>query len=264
VRNVAHPIGAKGASRYTSRIQKGGALLNEMRQLVQVWTDSPLDEVRSEIIRSNVLNKATRARSADVLNRIFIPRVVDGPIRDAWRLIRPLESLQAPAALIRPIYFWFTTLAEPLIYDFCTEFLAARRSRGIRSVDVSDAVSWVESKGCGWSEIVTVKVVRALLAALRDFGILEGKVRKQISSQRISPQSFAFIAFCLHRAGAASRNLAHHPDWRLFMLEPSDVEHYFLECHQLQLLGYQAAGNTISISFPVSTAEEYARVVVGK
>ena len=65
-------------NRYTSRIQKGGALLDEMRQLVLLWSDAPVAENRAEIIRSNPLNKATRARIADVLNRVFIPRFVRG------------------------------------------------------------------------------------------------------------------------------------------------------------------------------------------
>jgi hypothetical protein len=198
------------------------------------------------------------------LNRIFIPRFVEGPIPNAWKLIRPLESLGAPIATVRPLYFWFTALAEPLVQDFCVEFLAARRLSGLRSIEVADAVAWLDSKRCGWSETVTVKVVRALLAALRDFGVLEGKARKHISAQKISPQPFAYIAFCLHCAGNNSRSLLAHADWRLFMLDSADAEHYFLECHQLRLLNYHAAGSTVSISFPASTAEEYAHVVLGK
>jgi hypothetical protein len=235
-----------------------------MRQLVQLWTDDSVDHNRAEIIRSNVLNKATRARAADVLNRIFIPRFVEGPIPNAWKLIRPLEHLNPLLAVVRPLYFWFTALAEPLMHDFCTEFLASRRLSGLRSIEIADAVSWLDSKRCGWSDTVTVKVMRAILAALRDFSVLEGKARKQISAQRIPPQPFAYIAFCLHQAGNNSRNILNHSDWRLFMLDSADTEHYLLECHQLRLLNYHAAGSTVSISFPASTAEEYANVVLGK
>jgi hypothetical protein len=46
-------------TRYTSRIQKGGALLDEMRQLVRLWTDTGIDANRAEVIRINPLNKAT-------------------------------------------------------------------------------------------------------------------------------------------------------------------------------------------------------------
>jgi hypothetical protein len=73
---------------YTSRIQKGGALIEEMPELVRLWTDAPLAENKAEVIRMNPLNKATRARVMDVLNRIFVPRFIEGPIRDSWKLLR--------------------------------------------------------------------------------------------------------------------------------------------------------------------------------
>src|SRR5690349_6000658 len=104
-------------SRYTSRIQKGGALLEEMRQLVRLWSDGPLDQNKAELVRVNPLNKATRARIVDVLNRIFIPRFVQSPIPQTWKLLRPLEDLEAPTTVVRPVYFWLTALAEPLVYD---------------------------------------------------------------------------------------------------------------------------------------------------
>ncbi|MDA0204177.1 MAG: DUF1819 family protein [Acidobacteria bacterium] len=80
IRSVPQPR-STSPSRYTSRIQKGGAMLEEMRQLVRMWTDAPLDTNKAEVIRLNPLNKATRARAADVLNRIFVPRFVEGPMK---------------------------------------------------------------------------------------------------------------------------------------------------------------------------------------
>ena len=67
-------------------------MLEEMRQLVLLWKDAPLDQNKAEVIRFNPLNKATRARVVDVLNRIFVPRFVEGPIRDSWKLLAPLEK----------------------------------------------------------------------------------------------------------------------------------------------------------------------------
>jgi hypothetical protein len=62
----------------------------------------------------------------------------------------------------------------------------------------------------------------------------------------------------------ASRNILDHPDWRLFLLDAAAVEHLLLEAHQLRLLEYQAAGSVVNLSFPVSTAKEYAHVVLGR
>jgi hypothetical protein len=56
-----------------------------MRQLVRFWSDAPTEDLKEAAIRSNVLNKATRARAADILRRTFIPRFVEGPIPNARR-----------------------------------------------------------------------------------------------------------------------------------------------------------------------------------
>ena len=251
--------------RYTSRIQKGGALFEEMRQLVSIWTDASVDANRAEVIQLNPLNKATRARVVDVLNRIFLPRFVDGPIKNGWKLLAPLERLEASASFVRPIYYWLTALAEPLVYDFCCEYLAAKKLKGLRTIDVRDAATWIGSKGNNWSETVTIKATRALLAALRDFGVLEGKAKKQIAPQHLPLASFAYIAFCMqHQGGVAARNLLGHPDWKLFMLAPTEVEHLLFQAHQGGLLEYHAAGSVVNLSFSSTTAKEYARVVLGR
>jgi BrxA len=250
--------------RYTSRIQKGGALFEEMRQLVLLWKDVPLRQNKAGVIRVNPLNKATRARVVDVLNRIFVPRFVEGPIRNGWKLLVPLEKLHVSPAIVRPIYFWLTALGEPLMYDLCTQYLSSRRVQGLLAINVNEAAAWIEARGCGWSEVVTIKVTRALLAALRDFGLLEGKARKHLASPPLPLPSFAYLSFCLYQSGVAVRNMLTHPDWKLFMLTPADVEHFLLESHQQRFLEYHAAGSVVSLSFPVSTAEEYAHVVLGR
>jgi hypothetical protein len=68
---------------YTTRLQKGGALFDDMRQLVRTWNDAPAEAQRESGIRSNILNKGTRTRLADVYRRAFLPRFVGGPIPNA-------------------------------------------------------------------------------------------------------------------------------------------------------------------------------------
>ena len=139
---------------YTSRIQKGGALIPEMRQLVRLWTDASTDHNREAVIRANPLGKVTRSRVVDVLNRIFLPRFVQGPIPGVWRLLRALEDADASPATLRPIYYWVTARAEPLLSDFVTEYLVPMRTTGLRAVGVPDFIAWLATKNLGWSEIV--------------------------------------------------------------------------------------------------------------
>ena len=246
---------------YKTRLQKGGALLDDMRQLVRTWSDAPVAEQRDSGVRSNILNKGTRTRLADVYRRAFLPRFVAGPIPNAWKLVRPLEDVGAPIHLVRPVYYWISAKAEPLLGDFCREFILPRQALVRGGIGTEEVLTWLAGKGCPWSEAATIRVARGLLAALRDFGILEGRARKRLANLALPVPAFAYLAFCLRRQGAASRSLLAHEDWQLQLLTPGDVEHLFLMAHQEKLLEYHAAGSTVSVNFPTDSLEEYAHVV---
>lgn len=232
-----------------------------MRQLVRAWSDAPVDEQRERGVRSNILNRPTRKRLAEVYQRTFFPRFVNGPIPNAWRLVRALEDADASAVVLRPIYYWITATAEPLLGDFCREVLYPRQADARIGVDTALVLSWLNGKGCPWSPDVATRVARGLLAALRDFGILQGRARKRLADPAPPLRSFAYIAFCLRLHGASSRELLVHRDWQLFLLSPESVERLFLHAHQDRLLEYHAAGSVIQIHFPTDSVEEYARVV---
>lgn len=246
---------------YRTRLQKGGALFDEMRQLVRTWSDAPAKAQRDTGVLGNILNKDTRTRLADIYRRAFLPRFVDGPIPDAWKLVRPLEDVQAPIHILRPVYYWITAKAEPLLADFLRDFILPRQALVRAGIGTEEVVSWLDEKGCPWSKTVAVKVARGLLAALRDFGVLEGRAHKRLAGSVLSVPAFAYLALCLRRNGAVSHTLLAHRDWQLFLMRPSDVEHYFLLAHQDRLLEYQAAGSSVSINFPTDSLEEYANVV---
>lgn len=246
---------------YTTRLQKGGALFDDMRQLVRTWREAPTNALRDDAVRANILNKETRARLADVYRRTFLPRFVNGPIPNAWKLVRPLEDAEAPVHIVRPVYYWISAKAEPLLGDFCREFILPRQAIVRTGIGTEEVLKWLNDKGCPWSPTVATKVARGLLAALRDFGILEGRARKRLASVLLPVPGFAYLARCLRETGAVSRSLLVHQDWQLFLLNPSEVEHLFLVAHQERLLEYHAAGSTVGISFPTDSLEEYARVV---
>lgn len=249
---------------YTTRLQKGGALLDDMRQLVRVWSDAPTDALRDDTIRANILNKGTRARLADVYRRTFLPRFIEGPTPKMWKFVRPLEDSEAPAQIVRPLYYWISARAEPLLGDFCREFILPRQAIVRAGIGTEDVLNWLREKGCPWSPTVAKKVARGLLAALRDFGILEGRAHKRLASVLLPVPSFAYLARCLRETGTMSRSLLVHQDWQFFLLTSSEVEHLFLLAHQERLLDYNAAGSTVSITFPTDSLEEYARVVTAK
>jgi hypothetical protein len=256
----------KPEQKYSTRIQKGGALLEDMRLLVRSWHEDTTWENQVKAgLSSNLLGKETRARATDVFRRAFSHRFIKGDPPEAWKIVRPLEDRSVSLDVLKPIYYWITARSDRLLYDFASEFLLAHGTGSGLYVRVEEVARWITTKlsihGHQWSETVTLKVARGLLAALRDFGILAGASKKRIAPVYLPIESFTCIAFMLSQLGGSGGSLINHPDWRLFLLAPSLIEKLFLEAHQSGLLRYDAAGNLYRIEFKVSTIEELADVI---
>jgi hypothetical protein len=169
--------------------------------------------------------------------------------------------------VIRPFYYWITARAEAPLYGFVTDVVYSRSRSANRELRVEEAVLWLTQRlrivGKKWTPSVTLKVAQGILAAIRDFGILEGTVRKRISSVSFLPEACALIVFCLHDMGISGRELVRHLDWRLFLLGETGVEHLLLECHQHRWLRFESAGNLCRTEFPDVSFKEYAHVILG-
>jgi hypothetical protein len=151
-----------------------------------------------------------------------------------------------------------------MIADFSREFLFSRMAAARGGIEQAEVLNWLNVKGCRWSPTTSIKVARGLLAALRDFGILEGRRHKRLANLRLPVESSAYIAFCMQKLGSYGSQITFHPDWQMFLLSVAEVEHNFLEAHQRRLLEYHAAGNTVSLTFPCESLEEYARVITAR
>lgn len=255
-----------GPAPYNSRLQKGGALIDDMRALVRAWPPPVEGEAGLAGYIHGVLAKETATRSADILRRSFAPRFIHGFPPDAWQLLRPLEDAGFALNALRPLYYWVTARSDRLMYEYVTGFLTGGPSNQPR-IDSEHTAIWITATvrpvGLVWTEKVTIKVARGLMAALRDFGVLEGSSKKRQASLYLPIPIFALIAFVLNLHGSHGSALMDHPDWGLFLLTNRQVrERMFLEAAQSSLLTYHAAGSLVGVEFPVKTLEEYVRVVI--
>lgn len=254
-------------SSVNSRLQKGGALLGDMRRLVAAWSpDAATGEPNAFVMKT--LGKPSVARAHDTYIRAFRPRFLEGDPPQAWKLARALEDADADPDTAKAFYFWITARAERLLYLYVTDELIAARSSAHRQIKVEDAMQWLREQlrlsGKEWTPTVTRKVARGMLAALRDFGVLQGATAKTIAPRHCPLEAFAMIAFCLQEMGCSGRAIVQNPDWRLFLFGEHEVERALLECHQKGWLGYQAAGAICRIDFPRMPFKEYVRVILGR
>jgi hypothetical protein len=252
-------------ARYSSKIIKAGALLPDTKTLLTAWDpELSISANLQRVRRQNLLGKTSRSRAEDIL-AIFKQRYLTE--EEMARALATLVKRQYNGNTLDRILYFHAVRADSLLHDVVVELLSPQWFRGIMEIDNSEIESalskWVR-EGRTWAPWgdTTVRAVRkAVLATLRDFGVLQGTVKKRIAPSYLSVQAFAYIMFYLKQHQPSGNKLLDLPDWRIFFLPREGVERFLLEAHQYGLLEYHAAGSVTRLTFPVDSLEEYADVL---
>jgi hypothetical protein len=255
-----------------SSLTKSSGLLADMNLLFANWDESKsVEENFHAAIRRNLFGKATRNRVSVIL-RIFNRRYL--PTNGTARAFRIFVGSSLPAEVTDRVVYYYTALAEPVLYDFVVEYLYPLFLRGEQTVTTNHALEFLRQKtGAGktegkWeSDVTRRRAAQGLLSTLRDLGVLtglKGSLHKTLSPKHLHVLAFAYIAFHIKRTEPSGERLVHHPHWRLFFLRTGDVERYFAEADAEKLLSYQAAGSIIRIEFPTTDFEEYVNALIAR
>ncbi len=250
----------------TSNITKGGALLDDARQFVALWEDDlPIDINLGRFSQDNILGLPSLARAADVTQRILRPRFVDpGPqVIPALRVL-----LSSPAAFSDACYFE-ASRADELLAIFAEQAVTGWFDEGRLAVNSEVADRWLagaEDKGIvpQWSPERRRKIARGLLAALRDFGRLQGATKspnKEIAAPGISDGGFAYVAYRLHQSGDSSRGSLTSPVWRRWLLDSRRIDQHMHRLASHGLIYYARAGSSLRIDWRAESLVEVARAV---
>jgi hypothetical protein len=222
-----------------------------------------IDRIR----RDNVFGKASRSRVEDIL-AIFRQRFLTE--ESVTRALVVLVRERFSATSLDRILYYYAAQADWLLHDVVTEILVPLQARNISDIDVPDLQRplkrWAgEGKTSGeWSEPTIVRIAQGLLSTLRDFGVLQGAVKKRIAPSYLPVEAFAFLMFFLKQHHSSGAKLVELPDWKLFFLPREGVERFLFEAHQHGLLEYHAAGTVTRLTFPADSLEEYANVLAQK
>jgi len=250
---------------YSSKILKAGALIPDTKALFSAW--DPKLSVSDNIHRirhHNLLGNTSRSRAEDIL-AIFRQRYLTE--ETVARSLAALVNRQPNGNTINRILYFHAARADLLLQDVVINILVPQRSRGKTDIDTLEIErilrKWVEGGKTHsfWSDSTIRKVTQGVLSTLRDFGVLQGTVKKHIAPIYLSVQAFSYIAFYLKQHQPSGAKLLDLVDWRLFFLPRDGVERFFLEAHQNGLLEYHVAGSVTRLTFPATTLEEYVNVI---
>ena len=265
---------------YTANLMKVGAMLPETLALLAAWEGQSREVFTRQVVEGNLVGKATRRRLADLLGRVFwrrFPAEGTPGLPHASAFVRTYGASEAS----RLVCLYHAASAEVLLWDLVLALggPAATQSgtafgpgvplvstepddAGLRihqravagHLTTEDAVRFIRAHGgapaANWSANTAIRTARGALAALRDFGVLEGRARKRLASRLPVPlPAFLYVAHTLRDQGAGAREIAGSPAWRLFLLGQADVELLFLRAHAAGHLRYYRLGDVWRIDW---------------
>jgi hypothetical protein len=98
-----------------------------------------------------------------------------------------------------------------------------------------------------------------LLAALRDFGVLKGAVRKEFNPPGMTARGFAYVAYREYQRGTSARALVESTIWRRWLLDARWVNDLLTQVDRLGLLLYARAGSAVRIDWRAGNLAEVVR-----
>lgn len=243
-----------------------GAMIDETYAVFASWDfgsskKANLDRLR----RENFIGARTSAWLRDfifVLNRRFDPDLRD-------RALVQLAQSACPLDEWKPILLWHITRDEFLFRDFLINWLFPAFGAGTYRVRPEDVYGHIRSVGLRggkiehtWSDTTLNRAASALLKMSVDFGLLRGSAVKEFAGYHVPERSFLYLIYAIREHTQSPRKVLGSEEWRMFLMQPSDVERELLHLHQYRKVDYQIAGSIIQLTLPCANASEYAERMV--
>lgn len=243
-----------------------GAMIEETYSVFAAWDFAKskrenLDRLRDE----NFIGASTSTWLRDVakvMNRRFEPEGRD-------RELVMLAKNGCELGEWKPLLLWHITRDEFLLRDFLQHWLYPSFEAGafrVRPDELHTYLRNIRKRGGttehAWTDATLKRVAAGLLKIAVDFGLLRGSVVKEFASYHLPERSFLYLLHAIREERQSPRKVIDAPDWRMFLMRPSDVEHELLRLHQFRKLEYQVAGSLVQLTLPCESSREYAERMV--
>lgn len=236
---------------YSSRNSSKGALLNEAQVIFSsICSGKVVEDVRRDIMEARLFQKASfenRCRIWDLLKfRYLAPK-------SNW-IINALAESSAKGARspeFTSLAYLYYALRDRMVFDFVTGPIWRMWLDRSRAVGTNTFFEFLEAAAAEhpevkkWREATRGKVGQSNLAALRDFGLLQGVQNKQIQRPTVTLETAFHLLCVLTAEGHHGRSVLEAPDWTLFLWGESDVADALHRMAQARWIRFERGGRTV-------------------
>jgi len=239
---------------YRGRNTSMGALIEEADRIFDALASGiPREEVKQRCFSGDILRQRTeksrRRIWASIQHRYFAHKV-------SWVIEDLISAKRTDSKAFVDLLYLHYCLRDKLAFDVVTKLiwssgLAVRGAIATHDVRhlLDDAAS-DQPHIARWSESTRAKLANSVLTALRDFGLLEGKARKQVAGRTISNYAAEHVVHLLVTEGQRGRSIITDSTWHLFLLSERDVSGKLSALASEHKLRFEKTGSTVVLETP--------------
>ena len=256
------------ATVYTTQLQAGLGMLDETRELLELWKPSmTTTQLYQLALDSGRFHSLSARRLRNIVAECFAPRYLTNGGRPARLLKGTVHAINGNE--FRQLCLIYTCRANPIVADFVRDVYWGAYAAGRSSISNRDAREFVETANrdgrttAPWSDTTVKRVGGYLTGTLADYGLLEPTSRgdRALLSYRVEPRVAGLLAYDLHFLGRPDMAILSSPAWSLFGLMRDDVVDLIRRLSLQNWFVYQSAADAVRLSWRLSTLEELVDAV---
>ncbi|WP_192918702.1 BrxA family protein [Salinigranum salinum] len=217
-------------SKLSASIGRHGAYIWETKRILEKYVEAEsYDAVKEAVLEENLLRKGSERYREDILTEIASRYNIDKSGYTETPLVRAFNLPISESVTDWLIYYEFSQ--DKLVYYLTTEFLYSQFHKGTLSIKKEDVIQFLEdstedySVVESWSDNTKLSVAEHYLAAMKNFGLMEGNTTKEFQYVYPPNELVLYVLYSLFDLGVTTSNeVIEHPDWKLLLLSPADVQ----------------------------------------
>jgi len=233
-----------------------GALIDEADRVFAALAEGvPRDEVKKRCQDGDLLRQRTektRSRIWASLQHRYFAHGVD------WAIDSIVEAKRSDRRAFVDLLYLHYCLRDKLAFDVVTRLIWSEGRADGGVITTSDVRHLLDEASTGqsligrWSESTRAKLANSTLTALRDFGLLEGKNRKQVIRRPMSNYAAEHLVRLLVSEGERGRSIISDPTWHLFLMTEREVSVKLASLASDSRLRFEKTGTTVVLETPAT------------
>ncbi len=214
---------------YLLRLASKTSLIEETRQFLLTYERVRDIKATRRALVNGGLPQRSRATRVTIVEIVQIRLTRWHP--PAWVLDDLITFAQdGHTAELQVALLLHTARQDNLLYDFIQQVVAPRWFAGERALIRADMQRFLDDAQsihpeiARWSHTTRERLSSHALAAMRDFGLLQGKVAKQIVEPVVPFTVVRHLVRLLQAEGIPLEQIAHHPDWQLWLWDAARAQ----------------------------------------